>query len=82
MIGVGQLVALGRQIASSFMSEQQIAQSVPDVDRNAEPVAVSIDVDQGRVRSAVVLPAAVLKIGASFGGRAVGGGAPAEDEAP
>ena len=82
MIGVGQLVALGRQIASSFMSEQQIAQSVPDVDRNAEPVAVSIDVDQGRVRSAVVLPAAVLKIGASFGGRAVVGGAPAEDEAP
>jgi hypothetical protein len=51
-------------------------------------VAVSIDVEQGRVRSAVVLPAAVLKIGASFGGRAVGGGAPAqqavpaEDEAP
>jgi hypothetical protein len=78
MIGLGQLVSLGRQIASSFVSEDQIRATVPEVDKGAEPVAVTIDLGEGRVRSAIVVPAAVLKIAASFGGRAAqGNGAPA-----
>ena len=75
MIGLGQLVALGRQIASSFVSEEQIKATVPEVDKGAEPVAVTVDVGEGRVRSVVVVPAAVLKIAASFGGRAAAGNA-------
>lgn len=86
MIGLGQLVALGRQIASSFVSEEQIKATVPEVDKGAEPVAVTVDVGEGRVRSVVVLPAAVLKIAASFGGRAAQGnggfGAPGAPGAP
>jgi len=86
MIGLGQLVALGRQIASSFVSEEQIKATVPEVDKGAEPVAVTVDVGEGRVRSVVVLPAAVLKIAASFGGRAAQGnggiGAPGALGAP
>jgi hypothetical protein len=82
MVGVGQLVNLGTQIASSFVSEEQLKALVPPVDKDAEPIALTIDIDGGRVRSAIVLPAAVLKIAASAGARAgrggAGGGGPAE----
>jgi hypothetical protein len=74
MVGVGQLVNLGTQIASSFVSEEQLKTLVPPVDKDAEPIALTIDIDGGRVRSAIVLPAAVLKIAASAGARAGRGG--------
>lgn len=86
MIGLGQLVGLGRQIASSFVSEEQLDATVPPVDKGAEPVALSVDIAEGRVRSVVVVPSAVLKIFSSFGTRAMSRtavpGAPAAPAAP
>jgi hypothetical protein len=84
MVGVGQLVTLGRQIASSFVSEEQLKQTLPEVDKGAEPVAVSVDVGEGRVRGVVVVPAAVIKMGAGLGARGArgAGAAPAAPPAP
>lgn len=73
MIGVGRLVNLGSQIASSFVSAEQIKAIVPEIEADAEPVAFALSVDEGRVRTVVVVPAAVLRIAAGFGTRAAGG---------
>jgi hypothetical protein len=73
MIGVGRLVNLGSQIASSFVSAEQLRAIVPDIEADAEPVAFALSVDEGRVRTVVVVPAAVLRIAAGFGTRAAGG---------
>jgi len=67
MIGVGTLARLAGQIASSFISEEQAKALVPEVDVDAEPVAIAADLGDGRVRSVVVVPAAVLKIAARAG---------------
>lgn len=80
MVGIGQLAGLGRQIASSFVSEEQLRQSFPEVDKGAEPLALTLDVGEGRVRTALVVPASILKIAASLRPRgappaAAGGGA-------
>lgn len=64
MIGVGPLTNLVSQIASSFVSEEQIRTFVPKVAPGIEPVAAAIDLDGGRARTVLVLPAAVLKIAA------------------
>ena len=73
MIGVGRLVNLGSQIASSFVSAEQVKAIVPEIEADAEPVAFALSVDEGRVRTVVVVPAAVLRIAAGFGTRAAGG---------
>ena len=67
MIGVGTLARLAGQIASSFVSEEQAKALVPEVDVDAEPVALAADLGEGRVRSVLVVPAAVLKIAARAG---------------
>ena len=91
MIGIGQVITLARQIAKSFVSEEQLDATLPDVDKGAEPVAVTVDVGEGRVRGVIVVPAAVLEIATAFGGRAIGGApapavpapaAPAGDASP
>jgi len=82
MIGVGQVIGLARQIAKSFVSEEQLDATLPDVDKGAEPVAITVDVAEGRVRGVIVVPAAVLKIATAFGGRAIGGGAAPAVPAP
>ncbi len=73
MIGVGRVVNLGSQIASSFVSAEEVRALVPEIEADAEPVAFALSVDEGRVRTVVVVPAAVLRIAAGFGTRAAGG---------
>ena len=46
---------------------------MPEIEADAEPVAFALSVDEGRVRTVVVVPAAVLRIAAGFGTRAAGG---------
>jgi hypothetical protein len=86
MVGVGPLVALVGQIASSFVDEEQVKASLPRIDRDAEPVAFALEVGEGRVRGTVVVPAAVLKAAAQAGVRgaatAVPAPAPAVEGAP
>jgi hypothetical protein len=62
-------VALVSQIASSFVSEEQVKGMVPAIPADAEPVALSLDVGGGRVRSVFVLPTAVLGALAASGAR-------------
>ncbi len=76
MLGLGQLTNLVGQIASSFMGEDQVRGAIPKVPADTEPIALALDLDGGRARSVIVVPAAVLKILAETGiDRAVGGGA-------
>lgn len=69
MVGVGPLVALVGQIASSFVDEEQVKASLPRIDRGAEPVAFALEVGDGRVRTVFVVPAAVLKAAVQAGAR-------------
>jgi hypothetical protein len=76
MVGVGRVVALVSQIASSFVSEEQVKSMTPAIPADAEPVAIALEVDKGRVRSVFVVPTAVLGAIAASGARnALGGGA-------
>ncbi|MFM1803782.1 MAG: hypothetical protein RL136_661 [Planctomycetota bacterium] len=76
MIGVGPLVNLAAQIASSFVSEEQVRGMLPAIERDATPVAVAAELGEGRAALVLVLPAEVLKAftqaGARFGGAAGG----------
>ena len=76
MIGVGPLVNLAAQIASSFVSEEQVREMLPSIERDATPVAVAAELGEGRAALVLVLPAEVLKAftqaGARFGGAAGG----------
>jgi hypothetical protein len=87
MIGVGPLVNLVAQIASSFVGEEQVKSMVPAIDKDANPIAVAIDLDQGRARAVTVLPADVLKAMAAAGAASRAalpgpGGAPAAAPTP
>jgi len=76
MLGLGQLTNLVGQIASSFVGEEQVRGAIPRVPADTEPIALALDLDGGRARSVIVVPAAVLKILAETGiDRAVGGDA-------
>ncbi|MFM7809106.1 MAG: hypothetical protein ACKPEA_14445, partial [Planctomycetota bacterium] len=56
-IGVGALVSATRQVAASFpgMSVQ-----LPDIPLGIEPVAFSLEVQDGRVETATMVPTAVI----------------------
>jgi len=75
MIGVGQLTNLIGQIAASFTSEEQAKSMLPPIPRDANPLAVAIEIGDGRARVVTVVPADVLKAAAAARG---GSGAPAE----
>jgi hypothetical protein len=72
MVGVAQLVRLASQIAASFVDEAQVKSMLPEIDADAEPVAVGIDIDAGRVRAVTVIPAAVIEMAARQSARANG----------
>ncbi len=82
MVGIGPLVNLVAQIASSFVGEEQVKSMMPAIDRDANPIAVAIDLDQGRARAVTVLPADVLKAMAAAAASANRGGAGAPVAAP
>jgi hypothetical protein len=67
MLGLGQLTNLVGQIASSFMGEEEVRAALPKVPADTEPIAFAIDLEGGRTRAAVVVPAAVLKLAARTG---------------
>jgi len=69
MVGVGPLVGLVGQIASSFVSEEQVRSMLPAVDRDAAPVAVAAEIGAGRAAVVTVIPAEILKIAAAAGAR-------------
>ena len=73
MIGIGQLANLVSQIASSFVSEEQLKASMPEIDKDAAPVAVALELGQGRARIVAVVPADVIKAAAAAGARNRGG---------
>lgn len=70
MIGIGQLANLVSQIASSFVSEEQLKASMPQIDKDAAPVAVALELAQGRARFVAVIPADVIKAAAAAGASA------------
>ncbi|MEY4119073.1 MAG: hypothetical protein RLZZ116_2401 [Planctomycetota bacterium] len=78
MIGVGQLANLVGQIAASFTSEEQAKSMLPPIPRDANPLAVAIEIGDGRARVVTVVPADVLKAAAA----ARGGNGPAPEAAP
>lgn len=83
MLGLGQLTNLVGQIASSFMGEEEVRAALPKVPADTEPIAFALDLEGGRTRAAVVVPAAVLKLAAKAGlDRAVAPGAQAAPSAP
>ena len=85
MVGVGPLVNLVAQIASSFVGEEQVKSMMPAIDRDANPIALAVDLDQGRARAVTVLPADVLKAMAAAAASAASanrGGAAAPVAAP
>ena len=83
MLGLGQLTNLVGQIASSFMGEEEVRAALPKVPADTEPIAFALDLEGGRTRAAVVVPAAVLKLAARTGlDRAVAPGAQAAPSAP
>ena len=65
MVGVGPLVNLVGQIASSFTSEEQAKAMLPAIGKDASPLAVAVEIGQGRARVVAVIPADVLKAAAS-----------------
>jgi hypothetical protein len=67
MLGLGQLTNLVGQIASSFMGEEEVRAALPKVPADTEPIAFALDLEGGRTRAAVVVPAAVLKLAARTG---------------
>jgi len=67
MLGLGQLTNLVGQIASSFMGEEQVREALPKVPADTEPIAFALDLEGGRTRAAIVVPAAVLKLAARTG---------------
>lgn len=82
MVGVGPLVGLVGQIASSFVSEEQVRSMLPAVDRDAAPVAIAAEIGAGRAAVVTVIPAEVLKIAASAGARRDLPAAPPASAAP
>lgn len=68
-VGVGRVVALASQIASSFVGEEQVKSMTPAIAADAEPVAVALEVDKGRIRTVLVVPTAVLGAIAASGAR-------------
>ena len=77
MIGVGQLTNLVGQIAASFTSEEQAKSMLPAIPRDANPLAVAVEIGDGRARVVTVVPADVLKAAASARGqRGAGEAAP------
>ena len=78
MIGVGQLANLVGQIAASFTSEEQAKSMLPPIPRDANPLAVAIEIGDGRARVVTVVPADVLKAAAAArgGNGAAAGAAP------
>ncbi len=69
MVGVGPLVHLVAQIASSFVGADQVKAFMPKIDKQASPVAMAVEVGQGRAASVFVLPAEVLKAMADLAAR-------------
>ena len=67
MVGVGPLVSLVGQIASSFVGEEQVKSMLPPIERDANPVAVAVEIGQGRASVVTVLPADVIKALAQAG---------------
>ena len=59
MVGVGPLVSLVGQIASSFVGEEQVKAALPAIARDANPIAVAVEIGQGRASVVTVLPADV-----------------------
>lgn len=77
MVGVGQLVNLVGQIAASFTSEEQAKSMLPAVPRDANPLALAVEIGEGRARVVTVVPADVLKAAAAARGQGgAAGGAP------
>ena len=81
MVGVGPLVSLVGQIASSFMGEEQVKAALPAIARDANPIAVAVEIGQGRASVVTVLPADVIKAMADAGARQ-GNAAPRSPTAP
>lgn len=69
MVGVGPLVSLVGQIASSFVGEEQVKAALPAIARDANPIAVAVEIGQGRASVVTVLPADVIKAMADAGAR-------------
>ena len=62
MVGIGRIVQLGTQIASSFVSEAQLKSMIPEIEADAPPIGASIELGGGRVRSVFVVPVQVIKM--------------------
>ena len=69
MVGVGPLVSLVGQIASSFVGEEQVKAALPAIARDANPIAVAVEIGNGRASVVTVLPADVIKAMADAGAR-------------
>jgi len=83
MIGVGRVIGLAGQIASSFVSEEQLKTMLPTVPADADPIALAIDLEKGRARTAIVVPAAILKLAAQSGvSRAASPAGPSQGSQP
>ena len=70
MIGLGSVLRLARQLAesfSSFVSAEQANAMIPAMTVDAEPIAFTLDVGDGRARIACVMPTAVLAVLARAG---------------
>lgn len=61
MIGVGPLVNLVAQIATSFVGEERVKSMLPQIGVDAPPVALALEVGDARARAVVVVPAEVVK---------------------
>ena len=62
MVGIGRIVQLATQIASSFVSEAQLKSMIPEIEADAPPIGASIEIGGGRVRSVFVVPVQVIKM--------------------
>jgi len=84
LVGVGPLVSLGAQIASSFVSEEQVKAMLPPIERDAAPVAVAAEIGGGRAAVVAVIPADILRMAAAAGSRRAPSppAAPAEEARP
>jgi hypothetical protein len=49
------------------MGEEEVRAALPKVPADTEPIAFALDLEGGRTRAAVVVPAAVLKLAARTG---------------
>jgi len=75
LVGVGPLLSLSGQIASSFVDEATVKAMLPPIESDAAPVAIAAEIGAGRAAVVVVPPADVLRMAAAAGWRRTAPGA-------